>query len=64
MYEKSNKKIAHLVVSHGALVDKFASCGGGTVEKWTTFCGISAHHVKGSDITLYLDRCSKHVQSK
>lgn len=45
-YLNNNKRIAHLCVSHGALVDKFACIGGGK-SFLVGYCGISAYSVTG-----------------
>ena len=59
-----DKKIAHLVVSHGVIVEKFCRLDHEIELPWVDFCAISAYEMKGREIKVLFDGSTEHVISK
>ena len=62
MYGKAEKKVAHLAVTHGFFVNKFALSLNG-VQSYSEYCSISGAWIEGETATLALDSYCEHVQT-
>ena len=59
-YSKSDKKVAHLAISHGFFVNQFALNLNG-YSRSSAYCAISGAVIKGDRATLILDSYCDHV---
>jgi len=68
LYRNSNRKVAHIVVSHGSFVKAFAKFSGGMpgslcapIEK-INYCGVAAIHIDGNKLKLCMDGNNAHLR--
>ncbi len=59
-YKNSDKKVAHLAVTHGFFVNKFALELNGR-QRYSEYCAISGANILGDRATLVLDSYNNHV---
>ena len=62
-YSDSDRKIAHICVSHGILVERFSLLHGGRC-KFVNYCAISGVAMNNDKSELVFDGDSQHVKSK
>lgn len=67
LYRNSNRKTAHIIVSHGSFVKSFAQFSGGArnravdpIDK-VQYCGVSAMEVEGNNFRLMWNGNNDHI---
>ena len=60
LYKNSDKKVAHIAITHGYFVNKFALKLNGRIAV-SEYCSISGATIKGDNATLILDSYVDHI---
>lgn len=64
-YEKSEKRVLHLVSTHAAIVKCFSAVYGGELsQEWCYFCAFSGIEINGKDWKLIFHEDSSHVKAR